>query len=55
MKMKVPNLGGAFVEFTQMTKVSNIETRYMRPYIETGNVQQGVFYIPSGCDTLKLS
>ena len=51
MQMKVSNLGGAFFEFTQMTKVSNIETRDMQPYIETGNMQQGALYSPGGCDT----
>ena len=54
MQMKVANLG-AFVEFTQMTKVWNIETRDMQPYIETGNMQQGAFYVLGGCDTLTLS
>ena len=53
--MRVANLGGAFVKFTQMTKVSNIETKYMQPYVEIGNVQQGAFYSQGGCDTLKLS
>ena len=55
MQMKVANLGGAFVEFTKMTKVSNIETIDMQPYIETRNMQQGAFYSPGGCDTLTLS
>ena len=55
MQIKVANLGGAFVEFTQMTKVWNIETRDMQPYIETRNMQEGAFYSPGGCDTLKLS
>ena len=55
MQTKVPNLGGSFVEFIQMIKVSNIETREMQPYIETGNMQQGAFHSPGGCDTLTLS